>query len=392
MFHPPSLLFPHGHFDVRFPSSPAPPPAMTFPRSVSTPSSPRRATPPGGSVSGSLANLTSNTGYEPKYNVDDDTEITPMIYPDTDDLKLDFSTDLISDSEQTKFGSRQAAASAASTSFDPSRVCVNASTGKLVQRDREKERERERKRSSHCCVSELTHNSSVVSVERSMSWRKRDKSTDNSERQAKYSRIPWTTRSHSHSGWECSSKKIDWGWNRSGDLKHGRKGNSEFAPYESQRELESQRHQWRQASQWADQAQRDRISLCGELELKNRLYQENYTKCRQEFQELTQHRLEEHSVQQKRDPDTVSQLLTQLRELQDKIDFLSDAREFHDPELGSSSGQSHVPNQHRIISSSMRRPSCVSGAPRKTRDDMSIRGNVFEDLPAQVHPKEFFEN
>ena len=89
MFHPPSLLFPHGHFDVRFPSSPAPPPAVTFPRSVSTPSSPRRATLPGGSVSGSLANLTTNTGYEPKYNVDDDTEITPIIYPDTDDRKLD---------------------------------------------------------------------------------------------------------------------------------------------------------------------------------------------------------------------------------------------------------------------------------------------------------------
>ena len=105
MCHPPSLLFPHGHFDVRFPSSPAPPPAMTFPRSVSTPSSPRRGTPPGGPVSGSLANLTTYTGYEPNYNVDDDTEITPIIYPDTDDRILDFSTDLISDGEQTKFGS-----------------------------------------------------------------------------------------------------------------------------------------------------------------------------------------------------------------------------------------------------------------------------------------------
>ena len=115
-----------------------------------------------------------------------------------------------------------------------------------------------------------------------------------------------------------------------------------------QRELESQRHQLRQASQWADQAQRERISLCGELELKIRLSQENYTRCRQEFQELrrrcnreerlTQHRLEELSVQQRRDPDTVSRLLTQIRELQDKIDFLSDAREFHDPESGSNSG------------------------------------------------------
>ena len=84
-------------------------------------------------------------------------------------------------------------------------------------------------------------------------------------------------------------------------------------------------------------------------------------------------------MQQKRDPDTVSQLLTQIRELQDKVDFFSDAREFHDPESGSSSGQSHVPNQHRIMSSSMRRPSCDSGC-REIHEMMSIRGNVFEDL------------
>ena len=81
-------------------------------------------------------------------------------------------------------------------------------------------------------------------------------------------------------------------------------------------------------------------------------------------------------MQQKRDSDTVSQLLTQIGELQEKEDFLSDAREFHDP-----------PNQHRIISSSIRRPSCDSGVPRNTRDDTSIRGNVFKDLPAQGHPK-----
>ena len=71
-------------------------------------------------------------------------------------------------------------------------------------------------------------------------------------------------------------------------------------------------------------------------------------------------------MQQEQDPDTVIQLLTQIGELQEKVDFLSDAREFHDP-----------PNQHRIISSSIRRPSCDSGVPRNTRHDMSIRVTVF---------------
>ena len=54
MCHPPSSLYPHGHFNVHFPASPAPSPAMPCPRSVKTPS-PRRATPPGGPVSGSMA-------------------------------------------------------------------------------------------------------------------------------------------------------------------------------------------------------------------------------------------------------------------------------------------------------------------------------------------------
>ena len=54
MFHPPSLLFPHGHFDIHVPSSPARPPAMTFPRSVSTSRSPRRATSLSGWLPGQL--------------------------------------------------------------------------------------------------------------------------------------------------------------------------------------------------------------------------------------------------------------------------------------------------------------------------------------------------
>ena len=73
------------------------------------------------------------------------------------------------------------------------------------------------------------------------------------------------------------------------------------------------------------------------------------------------------------------------------MNFLSDARKFHDPDSGSSSGRSHVPNQPLITSSSRRKPSRDSGVPRDTRDDMSIQGNVIEDLPARVHPEEFFE-
>ena len=45
---------------------------------------------------------------------------------------------------------------------------------------------------------------------------------------------------------------------------------SDMALYETNRELESQRLELYQANQWADQeAQREKINLCGELEVKN---------------------------------------------------------------------------------------------------------------------------
>ena len=51
-------------------------------------------------------------------------------------------------------------------------------------------------------------------------------------------------------------------------------------------ELQSQRQQLRQASQWADHAQRERINLCGELERKNRLRQESYATSCKEIKDL----------------------------------------------------------------------------------------------------------
>ena len=62
--------------------------------------------------------------------------------------------------------------------------------------------------------------------------------------------------------------------------------NSEYALIESQRELGSQRLQLSEANQWADQAQRERIHLCSELEMKNRLHRECYARSCQEIEEL----------------------------------------------------------------------------------------------------------
>ena len=54
-------------------------------------------------------------------------------------------------------------------------------------------------------------------------------------------------------------------------VKHWEKRNADTALYETHQELESQRLQLQQANQWADQAQRDQISLHGDLELRSKL-------------------------------------------------------------------------------------------------------------------------
>ena len=60
------------------------------------------------------------------------------------------------------------------------------------------------------------------------------------------------------------------------EVKHWEKRNSDIALYEINQEFESQQLQL--ANQWADQAQRNKTSLYGELEMRNRLFRENEEK------------------------------------------------------------------------------------------------------------------
>ena len=61
-------------------------------------------------------------------------------------------------------------------------------------------------------------------------------------------------------------------------------------------------------------------------------------------------------MQQQRNPTTVSQMMAKIQELQNKVNSLSDAREFYDPESGSSSGTTHVPDQTSTVLSSRTLP------------------------------------
>ena len=56
------------------------------------------------------------------------------------------------------------------------------------------------------------------------------------------------------------------------EVKHWEDKNSDIALHEINQEFEFQRSQLQQANRWADQAQREKISLYGELEVRNRLF------------------------------------------------------------------------------------------------------------------------
>ena len=67
------------------------------------------------------------------------------------------------------------------------------------------------------------------------------------------------------------------------EVKHWENRNSDTALYEINQEFESQRSQLQRANQWADQAQTDKISLYGELEMRDRLFQESHARNCQEI-------------------------------------------------------------------------------------------------------------
>ena len=163
------------------------------------------------------------------------------------------------------------------------------------------------------------------------------------------------------------------------EARNWEKRNSDISLHEINQEFESQRFQLRQARRWADQAQRDKISLYGELELRTRLFHEDHARDCQETEELRrscfeetdrarQARNDELSLPQERNPTTVSQLMTQAREWQNKVNSLSDAREIYDHESGSSSRATHVSEYTSTILSPRTLSRCDSGLPHDAQN------------------------
>ena len=156
--------------------------------------------------------------------------------------------------------------------------------------------------------------------------------------------------------------------------------NSEYALIESQRELEPHSLQLSEANQWADQAQRERIHLCGQLEMKSRLHRECYARSCREIEELKKHCYQEENAARRRklgelptqhdqESRTVSLLQDQVRRLQERLEFIEDSKIFQDPDSPSSFDSAHVPYQVLITSSSIK-PSRESRMQRNTREDV----------------------
>ena len=91
-----------------------------------------------------------------------------------------------------------------------------------------------------------------------------------------------------------------------------------------------------------------------------------------------QNRLEARSKRCLLDPSregpAMNQLSSEIRTLQDKVNALSEEKEFYDPETASSSGMSHVPSRIPSTRGLLGRD---SGWPHFSRNSMGTSGNVF---------------
>ena len=233
------------------------------------------ATPSGGLLFGHLAEPTPLTGYKPKTCIDVNNEHTPLNYTsrrnsfniENNDLT---TTTAASDNSD---GFHQQAAASGGPQRAPASV-VNpwlgadtwSSTRKLVR-----------------------GNESLSSVEGTLSRGKKEiKIWKVCKLERKNVHVYLEQKAGSAVQGECAAQKNIWGWSTNWTKRNWEQRCSDIALYETDRELASQRLELCQASQWADQAQREKINLCGGLEMRNRRFQESFSTWRTTWRTLSQ--------------------------------------------------------------------------------------------------------
>ena len=142
------------------------------------------------------------------------------------------------------------------------------------------------------------------------------------------------------------------------DRREWKMQSADRALHESGIQLQSQEMDLYQANQLTDQSRREKGWHCEESEMRNRAFQDDRVKSYQERLELRriteaesarQLRIYELSTQEEE-----NQLMVQIQDLQNKVNSLSDAKEFFDSEKARGSGLSHVPSQTMSCSESSR--------------------------------------
>ena len=142
----------------------------------------------------------------------------------------------------------------------------------------------------------------------------------------------------------------------------------------------------------------EKINSFGELEIRNRIFQGNRARdcreieelqriCCEETDRVRQLRIDKFSMQQERNPSAVNQFLSQIKDLQNKVNSLTDAREFHDPYTASGSGTFHVPSQLLNIPSPRGMLSCDSGLPLDTRFSTGVKLTSLRRTILSFHRK-----
>ena len=321
---------------VPFPSMHSAPSATSSRVSTSFPDRTRSwcqspSVPPRWSESGGMADPAPNTGYEPNlanFSSYVDPEHTPIDVPDShqDFLCPDDATMIPTSPEglpnaEAFSSSQKAAAGRVSSLFGHSSL-GKLSAGHVSSRSGLQE-----------TGAELDRDSVATTLFRSQSRGKRDRDRQKIIKKHLERKVDSAVRSEQLSLQKLCEAVAEV------EVRNWEERNSDIALYEKNQEFESQRVQPHQATRWADQDQSDRISLYGELELRNRLFQENHARDSQEIQEVRricceeteqarQARSEELSVQQQCNPATVNQMMARIRGSQNKVNSLSDARDF----------------------------------------------------------------
>ena len=138
-----------------------------------------------------------------------------------------------------------------------------------------------------------------------------------------------------------------------------------------------------------DQIKLKEKRLCGELEMRNWLFQGSRARICQAIEKLrriccevtdrARHlRVDEVSLQQKRNPTSVSQLLTQIQDLQNKANSLADVSDFlRSTDSGAALERPTFPFNLGLFPSPRGMPCRDSGLPLDTRNTAGTSGNVF---------------